>query len=307
MATFKVNADLLKTLCKVNQFELPHDGMLFFGVRGAITGLPNDQSFKKDQLLQLIDLNYLNPRCTIFQWKLAQEELAAFPASTVPNSAAIKASLPRNGLGSNSLLSGFYSDYRKGWHKPGGITGHPAFRQTEAHPIRRTMDDLDFDNDDRIEYENPHDNIHCGWFQSLDATSYASAGCQVIMGYPKCGRDGRTKNIGPWATFHDNAYVTNTQDRFPYLLVNGLEISQLAMGNAPSNYKLRYGSKGPLVEKLQEKLKKLNYYEGNLDPNFGPRTLKAVLAFQKKSFGAEGVDGIVGALTGAQLGLNLKI
>jgi hypothetical protein len=63
MATFQVNADLLKTLCKVNQFELPHDGMLFFGVRGAITGLPNDQSFKKDQLLQLIDLNYLNPRC----------------------------------------------------------------------------------------------------------------------------------------------------------------------------------------------------------------------------------------------------
>lgn len=35
-------------------------------------------------------------------------------------------------MGTNMLLTGFYKDYRKGWHKAGSDTGHEAFRQNST-------------------------------------------------------------------------------------------------------------------------------------------------------------------------------
>ena len=53
----------------------------------------------------------------------------------------------------------------------------------------------------------------------------------------------------------------------------------------------RRGSKGPEVERIQARLKKLGHYRGPLDGDFGGGTEGAVKAFQK----AEGlsVDGNV--------------
>jgi hypothetical protein len=304
MPIFSLTHNLLQNLCAINQFALPASEMLLVGVRGAIVSDGNDQSFKSQQSLNAIDINYINPRCTILQWRPLNKELAAFPASTVPHQTNVKKAVAGDDS-ANSLLTGFYKDYRKGVHKAGSLTAHDAFRQNAVHPFRRTFDDLDFDKDDRIEYDNPHDNIHCGWFQSLSSPNFASAGCQVIMGFPQCEKPGRDKNVGPWKIFHDNAYSI-TQNSFPYILVTGLEILN-AFTNGGKKAKLRFGSNGPKVKSLQQALKDRKFYEGIVDGDFGERTMKAVISFQQQKFGNHGADGIVGAITAEELGLDLSL
>lgn len=56
---------------------------------------------------------------------------------------------------------------------------------------------------------------------------------------------------------------------------------------------LRQGSTGPLVEFLQNILKILGFYTGQIDGIFGPNTKNAVIIFQR-NFGLSQIDGIVG-------------
>lgn len=63
----------------------------------------------------------------------------------------------------------------------------------------------------------------------------------------------------------------------------------------------RQGSRGDMVKKIQQKLKKWGYYSGKADGIFGSQTKKAVIYFQKKN--GLVADGIVGAKTLAALGL----
>lgn len=55
---------------------------------------------------------------------------------------------------------------------------------------------------------------------------------------------------------------------------------------------LHNGSQGEKVWKLQERLKELGYYTGEVDGQFGPGTREAVIAFQKKNrLDADGLAG----------------
>ena len=58
---------------------------------------------------------------------------------------------------------------------------------------------------------------------------------------------------------------------------------------------------GDLVKKMQKALQTKSFYEGNIDGDFGERTLRAVMKFQTSSFGPNADDGIVGPQTAAVL------
>lgn len=303
MTTFTLNSEQLRRLCQLNLFPVPDKGMVFMGLRGCLPVEDDDFKFHKTVSLYLMDINYIHPRCTLLQWLPAEEKIATFPGSTVPHIRYIKKAAENNGWGANQLMTGYYEDYRKGVHNAGEDTAHDAFRQTDAHPIRRTADDFDFDNDDRVDFENPYDNIHAAWCMGVNHDNFASAGCQVVLGYPRCRQRRSYPDVGAWKTFKENAYGLS-QNKFPYVLLNGTEAMRVAQsGSQKLAVKLRFGSKGDLVMRVQQELQKAGFYEGILDGEFRGRTIRSVLEFQTVAFGPSADDGIIGPITASALGL----
>lgn len=303
--SFRFNEGHMRRLCRINGFPVKEEGMYLFGLRGCLPADVDDSGFGVEHDLRLTEIDYTHPRCTIGQWLPKEGKIALFPGSTVPHIRYVKSSKERNGDGANQLMTGFYGDYRKGVHKSGSPTAHSAFRQTEAHPVRRTADDFDFDNDDRVEFTNPYDNIHAAWSMGINHDEYASAGCQVIVGFPRCEKRGKNADAGPWKVFHENAYAIS-QESFPYILLTGLDAQGVALsGGQEKTARLRFGSQGETVAELQRRLREAGFYEGNIDTSFGTRTIRALLAYQSATFGPNADDGIVGPITASALGMAL--
>jgi hypothetical protein len=302
--SFSLTADCLRRLYQINSFPLPGEGIVFFGLRGCLPVNADDHEFHSEAALILVATDYIHPRCTLGQWLPSDGKIALFPGSTVPHRKYIKTSLEKDGRGTNQMMTGLYHDYRKGVHKMGSPTGHRAFKQTKGHPIRRTADDFDFDSDDRVEFTNPYDNIHAAWSMGVNHNEYASAGCQVVVGYPQCIRRDKQPDAGPWKVFKENGY-RGEQESFPYLLLNGLDAKRVAlMDSAKMSARLRYGSTGDLVREVQKVLNKKGYYEGRIDGDFGPRMLRSLLDYQAATFGHGADDGIVGPITASSMGID---
>ena len=300
---FTIEQKHLEKICEVNSFPVPSTGMVFFGLRGCLPVNVFDQDFHATQNLNIAPVDFISPRCTLGQWLPADGTLAVFPGSTSPHERYTRSG-PNN---ANQLMPGYYDDYRKGKHKAQSPTGHLAFKQTQGCPVRRDHNsDLVYDElDDRVEYNFTLDNIHAAWCSGISATRHASAGCQVVVGLPKCEQRGTLPEVGPWKVFRENAYNTS-QDRFPYFLLEGqnmLEVVQKMEQGINIHGRLRFGSKGPLVTVLQGALQTRGFYEGTLDEDFGNRTLRGVLAFQQATFGPNQDNGIVGPVTAQSLGI----
>lgn len=277
--------------------------MVFFGLRGCLPVNEEDHEFRTEHLVELAEPDYIHPRCTLGQWY--QGKMALFQGSTVPHRKYIEKAIARNGLGTNQMMLGYYKDYRKGIHKQGGPTAHEAFVQTQGRPVRRTSDDFDYDEDDRVEFSNPYDNLHAAWCMSINDSNFGSAGCQVVVGYPQCPKRGQSGEAGPWKFFRQNAYKL-AQQIFPYALLPGrdaLRATQAGPGTLTA--RLRYGSQGPVVVQLQEALVKAGFNVGEIDGDFGKQTTEAVLAYQTAKFGPHSDDGVVGPMTAEALGLTL--
>lgn len=298
---FRLTEESLWKLWQQNQFRVPNNECVFFGLRGCLPIHEEDGSFALQHSVALAELNYRNPRCTLGQW-IPGKGFALFPGSTVPHQKYIQKAQAAGGQGANQLITGFYTDYRKGVHRSGTKTGHHAFRQEQFLPVRRTTDDLDYDPRDRIDWSQASDNLHCAWCMSLNK-DYSSAGCQVVMGYPETPW-GRPDNIdqGHWKQFLKNAYDL-AQDSFTYVLLDGRDALKAAQADAALIPRLRYGSFGELVKLVQEALKARQYYEGKIDGDLGWRTLSAVIQFQKAKFGLDDADGVVGPITAEALGV----
>lgn len=191
----------LRMLCALNHFPIPDQSLIFFGLRGVTPVNDENHEFGSSRSLSMAEVDHLHPRCTIGQWRPAERTLAVFPGSTVPHLNYVRSAQARGGQGANQLMTGFYTDYRKGIHKAGSSTAHEAFRQTAEQPIRRTSDDLDYGLEDPEDVENPFDNLHAAWCAGVGATDFSSAGCQVVVGYPKCEKLNNRPDSGPWATF----------------------------------------------------------------------------------------------------------
>jgi hypothetical protein len=301
---FTLSAESLRRLSAINGFSIPAEGMVFFGLRGCLPVTEGSQEFQWEHSVELTPVDYLHPRCTIGQWLVTEGQIALFPGSTAPHLRYVKKAVAKGGAGVNQLMTGYYKDYRKGVHKAGAPTAHQAFRQVEGRPLRRTGDDSDYDNDDRVEFGNPYDNLHAAWSMGGNHEGYASLGCQVVVGYPRCPHRGNQPDVGPWKEFKSNAYSI-PQESFPYLLLTALDARNVAAsGGSPLTARLRFGSQSPLVSELQTRLKDADFYEGAVDGSFGERTLRAVLAFQIAMFGPEADDGIVGPVTASALGMD---
>ncbi|MEO1052179.1 MAG: peptidoglycan-binding domain-containing protein [Bacteroidota bacterium] len=301
---FNVNHNVLEKLCEINSFPIPSDQLIFFGLRGASPVDEDNNTFQAEATLALSNIDYTHLNCTLLQWNIGDRTVAAFPASTVPHKRHVEKSLLKNGVGTNQLMTGVHKNYKKGHHKAGKPTGHEAFRMDGKLPVRRTGDDMDYDEEDRVEFTRPFDNIHASWCPSQDHPRYASAGCQVIMGFPKCAKRGaNSDHTGPWKVFHNQAYAI-PQSTFTYILLNGRDARKVSANpNGNFGIRLRYGSKGNGVNDLQKALASRNYYEGGIDGDFGSRTLFALLDFQTDEFGMDGDDGIVGPMTAGALGI----
>jgi hypothetical protein len=292
---FELSHQHLVELCEANELPIDRSAMVFVGLRGCLPIKPFDHGFRDRQQLATALVNYGQPRCTLLQWRPAEGTFAAFPGSTVPHRKYIEMARTRGGMGCNQLLSGFWDDFRKGRHKGFSPTGHEAWLQTASRPYRRTVDDVYYDNLDRVEMVNPGDNLHAAWCAGLD-TDFSGAGCQVVVGFPRCNHRGGQPNSGPWKAFHGNAWNLE-QLQFGYVLLTGSEVERTALTGISGSERIRFGSSGPRTRRIQEALRGAGYYEGDLDGRFGPRSLRALLRFQEDSFGPGGDDGICGPQT----------
>ena len=151
----------------------------------------------------------------------------------------------------------------------------------------------------------PNTTINIHWGGNGDgAVSHWGEGCQVVVGFPCCARRGSCSDAGPWARFKANAYE-RPEPGFDYILVTGTDAQRVAAaGDRELTARLRFGSKGALVGRVQRVLTERGYYEGHEDNEFGERTLRAVLAFQRATFGPTAADGIVGPITASALDLD---
>lgn len=91
-----------------------------------------------------------------------------------------------------------------------------------------------------------------------------------------------------WAKLHDGAAVPKPA---------ATDLPTPAPGDM--GFRLVYGAKNNLVLKVQERLKALGYYGGNLDSTFGYTTKQAVDAFQRRN--NLKADGVVGPITWAKM------
>ena len=179
----------------------------------------------------------------------------------------------------------------------------PAFRQHGEFALQRTRDDLDYDVEDEIIVDVVGDDVHAAFVESSKAPTQqgiGSNGCQVVMGFAK--RNGGTReDRGIWPRYRDMAYASG-EGSFQYLLLDSADAQRAALAAERAiPLRLRYGSSGPIVKKLQARLERLGLLGDDEKGAFRKHTLLAVVGFQKDQDLM--ADGVVGPNTAQALGI----
>jgi len=316
-APFELNAQHLLQYAASNSYKLAlnTNPRILFGLRGCnVASTAGEASGTSVALVEAIPDHYTQG-CVIGVFNAATGEIAAFNASTVPDAAYIYAQA--TGLdGANMMPTGLYR-YEVGTHGASHRvveTRQPgAWRQSRAWPVRRLRS---IPADGVLCYTHAAEwdvgsqcgplraltfnNIHAG---ILDGTNlkvrYSSAGCQTLPGR----YSPRPKNpIGAYSRFRIAAglvadlqlptvdgqlQTTTAQDGTPfrYMLLTGREARLVATDTGAQGHlrRLRYGSVGAEVHKLQEVLAARGRTCTALDGDMmGMRTVGALVAVQKE-------------------------
>lgn len=301
---FTFSAAHLERLIEAHHYEIA-DNVVLFGLRGCLP--TNLQDITKTALkpLRQVPVDHRRLRCTVGSADRQTGLLMACPGSTVPHLKHIEKALAQSGQGANCLTPGLLR-FAKGKHpSAGGHGSHDAFQQAQPFPHQRTRDDLDYDDDDVITVGTPGDNLHASY---ADTTSndfppnFESAGCIVVAGFPLRQGYPQSRDLGCWPRFRDAAYATG-QESFTLVLAHGGEaeaVATAALGTVPCM--LRFGSAGPLVERVQRALVKAGLLEpAQVDARYGRATLTAVVAFQRRE--RLSIDGTCALHTADALGI----
>lgn len=307
MPQISFSSDNLRKLLRLNFYCFSEEYYMVFGIRGAVPVGGHIHTFKYSHTLEEANVDYKKANCCIGIWNPVINQIALFPGSTVPSLKYIKKH-KEGSARANCMMTGYYSYYEKGFHYPSENNAHPALRLATNIALRRTINDLRYTNEDPIECGNPNDNIHASYCNDING-EYCSAGCQVIVGQPKCkGRGNDSTNTAHWNFFYDIIYGQTSQQRFDYALFRytDAEVVSVNGGNLMQS-RLRFGSKGNVVSLLQEKLAKKGFFHTNQDGDFARNTLRAVIDYQTVKFGRSEADGVVGNGTAKSLGLELPV
>ena len=75
---FELTDKILRRICEVNNLEVRKKEMVFFGMRGSLPENVEDYEFGTKHKIVLVDVNYINPRCTLGQWLPKKKSLQSF-------------------------------------------------------------------------------------------------------------------------------------------------------------------------------------------------------------------------------------
>ncbi|WP_197731860.1 peptidoglycan-binding protein [Rhizobium ruizarguesonis] len=302
----------LIALWKRSLFPIDDRYIIVFGLRGCRPVDYSGTGFASSHEIVVTPVNYRTMNCTIGQWR-PSAGFSVFPGSTVPYGAIVTSHVGQGGSDVNQLGRGRYTRYLAGWHKRSeGSSGHWALQQDCPITLQRTGDDSDYDLLDRWEVGRiAGDNIHCAFHMGPDGkipdSRYSSAGCQTVAGTVVKGARGSER--GPWKAFiAPFANSLGTQKGTEYVLFDALEAQQMIRNRyKDKSVILRIGSQGQLVERLQSALNSRLNLTLDVNGEFGVSTFQAVIDFQRKMFGDNADDGIVGLETAEELGFSLPL
>lgn len=307
--SFTLRAEDLELLARLNAFPVEESGAtpILFGLRGCLIaagGSSDDGGWRDEVTLKDVRPNHADTRCTMGVWNRANKKIAVFPGSTVPNAKAV-ISWYRSHQSGNMLQTGLYR-YSVGVHngRPGCFLLCDPERNGRSVVVRRSSNNLYYDLADIYNKCAPFDDIHPTFGSSEHY--FSSFGCQTIMGVA----DTAGHHTGPWAKFRAMAGLTTPSGipgaQYLYMLMTGREAylaadlrrKNLAADNASLQVlrRLRFGSKGPEVTALQQKLAGVQP-----DADFGPETSRLVHEQQRKA-NPNASDGIYSPKMDSDLG-----
>ena len=301
---FNFSTAHLDRLIQAHHYDI-RDEVVLFALRGCLPTNLQDITRSALKPLRQIAVDYQRLRCTVGWADRKNGQLMACPGSSVPHRKHIEKALAHSGQGANCLAPGLLR-FAKGTHpSTGGYGSQVAFTQAQPFPHQRTQDDLDYDDDDVITVGFPGDNLHAAYVDSATSDfppNFESAGCIVVAGFPVRQGYAQSRDLGCWPRFRDAAYAVE-QDSFAMILAHGGETEAIAtapVGSVPCM--LRYGSAGPLVERVQQALVGAGLLNPTqVDGRYGRTTLNAVVAFQRRE--RLSIDGTCALHTADALGI----
>ncbi len=289
----------LEQLCALNRFPLAAAGdRLLFGLRGCtLEGEALGSGWTTAARLVETTPDHDGARCLLGVWDWPGGRIRLFKGSTVPSAGSMRKFVHNQpGDRCNLLPTGFYP-YRVGTHarsKPREVKG--AFRQQGAVVVLRTLDDLVYTVADTWDSGVVHDNLHPA--RRVGSDGFSSQGCQTVPGE----YDRQTGvHAGAWRDFREAAGLTPAaappgEDgrAFHYVLLTGREarlVGQLANPGAALT-RLRFGSSGGEVTRLQEGLRRAGHYTGAATALMDVETTLAFVRWQRAVDGGR-ADAIV--------------